>query len=133
MAVAEADRWSWRAALALAGTALAGAAYAHHTSKVKRCADEHERIAAAALNVMVQASAKHLPVPPLNATQISPTRGWSRCMEAMAGVQLMLSNSHSVDVGANDQVLVSACKQVIYIPGQLSFPLQFVFNPVTLS
>jgi hypothetical protein len=92
--------------------ALCLAAYVNHLRKTqKRSEDEHERIAAAALNVMVQASAKHAPVPPLvNVNQILPSPGWIRCMEALAGVDSKLDQSqNAADVGANDQVLVSAC------------------------
>ena len=79
---------------------------------------EHFQSVAAAVDKMVQASANHTLVPPLQATDLAPSIGWLRCMEAMS---YTASNSTESRLGAtdvcdgaqhtspHDELLVSAC------------------------
>lgn len=69
---------------------------------------EHARALAAAIDAMVLASAKGLPVPPLHTNRLPPTEGWLRCTDAMAAVDARPHPSDA-DADANDQVLVSSC------------------------
>ena len=70
---------------------------------------EHVRVRAAALEAMVAASITQSPVPALR-TDIAPTQGWLRCVEALAGVEKMLQDfPASPDADSTDQVIISAC------------------------
>jgi hypothetical protein len=69
-------------------------------------------MAAKAFEAMVTASSQHHPVPQLEGAQRPPTKGWLRCIEAMAGVELMLRQQPRAAaemVDSNDQVLFSSC------------------------
>jgi hypothetical protein len=73
---------------------------------------KHARLLAAAVDAMVLGSSKHITVPPLHDSLHGepPTRGWQRCMAAMAGVQSCLDDAPDVcDASANDQILASSC------------------------
>ncbi len=74
---------------------------------------EHVRRLGAAVDEMLLASAKHLPVlPPL--CHPTPTRGWLRCMEATSALRTadaigIAADAHSHFQGAHKSVLVSSC------------------------
>ena len=71
---------------------------------------DHELVRAAALEAMVAASVKQQSVPASQNSHIVAPDGWTRCNEALAGVELMLHDCPAAaDADATDQVIISAC------------------------